>query len=128
MHFSGQHCKYAPTILFIDEIDAIGKNRQSAGDSNSRADILNALLTEMSGFKTTGESRVFVLAATNFDVEGKDRFSLDSALLRRFDRKILVDLPNREERLRFLKQRGRRARRWPSVMKKPTELQPEVPE
>ena len=97
--------KYAPTILFIDEIDAIGKNRQSAGDSNSRADILNALLTEMSGFKTTGESRVFVLAATNFDVEGKDRFSLDSALLRRFDRKILVDLPNREERLRFLKQR-----------------------
>lgn len=54
--------KYAPTILFIDEIDAIGKNRQSAGDSNSRADILNALLTEMSGFKTTGESRVFVLA------------------------------------------------------------------
>ena len=97
--------KYAPTILFIDEIDAIGKNRQSAGDSNSRADILNALLTEMSGFKTTGESQVFVLAATNFDVEGKDRFSLDSALLRRFDRKILVDLPNREERLRFLKQR-----------------------
>ena len=50
--------KYAPTILFIDEIDAIGKNRQSAGDSNSRADILNALLTEMSGFKTTGESQV----------------------------------------------------------------------
>ena len=97
--------KYAPTILFIDEIDAIGKNRQSAGDSSSRADILNALLTEMSGFKTTGESQVFVLAATNFDVEGKDRFSLDSALLRRFDRKILVDLPNREERLRFLKQR-----------------------
>ena len=97
--------KYAPTILFIDEIDAIGKNRQSTGDSNSRADILNALLTEMSGFKTTGESQVFVLAATNFDVEGKDRFSLDSALLRRFDRKILVDLPNREERLRFLKQR-----------------------
>lgn len=97
--------KYAPMILFIDEIDAIGKNRQSAGDSNSRADILNALLTEMSGFKTTGESQVFVLAATNFDVEGKDRFSLDSALLRRFDRKILVDLPNREERLRFLKQR-----------------------
>ena len=51
--------KYAPTILFIDEIDAIGKNRQSAGDSNSRADILNALLTEMSGFKTTGERQIF---------------------------------------------------------------------
>ena len=101
--------KYAPTILFIDEIDAIGKNRQSAGDNNSRADILNALLTEMSGFKTTGENQVFVLAATNFDVEGKDRFSLDSALLRRFDRKILVDLPNREERLRFLKQRRKKS-------------------
>ena len=121
--------KYAPTILFIDEIDAIGKNRQSAGDSNSRADILNALLTEMSGFKTTGESQVFVLAATNFDVEGKDRFSLDSALLRRFDRKILVDLPNREERLRFLKAaQGEEPGAGRSVMKKPTELQPEVPE
>lgn len=97
--------KYAPTILFIDEIDAIGKNRKSEGENASRGDILNALLTEMSGFKTSGEEPVFVLAATNFDVEGKDRFSLDSALLRRFDRKILVDLPNRDERLRFLKQR-----------------------
>lgn len=97
--------KYAPTILFIDEIDAIGKNRQEDSENGSRSDILNALLTEMSGFDTTGDGQVFVLAATNFDVEGRDRYSLDPALIRRFDRKILVDLPNREERLQFLQQR-----------------------
>jgi len=97
--------KYAPTILFIDEIDAIGKNRQNRDADSARSDTLNALLTEMSGFGTSEENQVFVLAATNFDVNGKDKHSLDPALLRRFDRKILVDLPNKEERFRFLKQR-----------------------
>lgn len=95
--------KYAPTILFIDEIDAIGKNRQNRDADSARSDTLNALLTEMSGFGTSEENQVFVLAATNFDVNGKDKHSLDPALLRRFDRKILVDLPNKEERLLFLK-------------------------
>lgn len=94
--------KYAPTILFIDEIDAIGKNRQNRDADSARSDTLNALLTEMSGFGTSEENQVFVLAATNFDVNGKDKHSLDPALLRRFDRKILVDLPNKEERLLFL--------------------------
>lgn len=97
--------KYAPTILFVDEIDAIGRNRQNGDANSARSDSLNALLTEMSGFGTSEENQVFVLAATNFDVNGKDQHSLDPALLRRFDRKILVDLPNKEERLRFLKRR-----------------------
>ena len=104
--------KYAPTILFIDEIDAIGKNRQNGDANSARSDALNALLTEMSGFGTSGENQVFVLAATNFDVNGKDEHSLDPALLRRFDRKILVDLPNKEERFRFLKRRQDQSPVW----------------
>ena len=95
--------KYAPSILFIDEIDAIGKNR--ADDEHNRSgDILTAFLTEMDGFKNDPSRPVFVLAATNFDVEPGSR-SLDPALLRRFDRRILVDVPDRDDRIRYLRMR-----------------------
>ncbi|MBQ7906526.1 MAG: AAA family ATPase [Clostridia bacterium] len=93
--------KYAPSILFIDEIDAIGKNR--TGDTNtSIGDTLTALLTELDGFNVDTTKPVFVLAATNFSVDGEGQRSLDPALLRRFDRRIYVDLPNREEREKYL--------------------------
>ncbi len=96
--------KYAPSILFIDEIDAVGKNRNSSnGDSSSSA--LTALLTEMDGFKVTADRPVFVLAATNYKVNQDGDRSLDPALLRRFDRKILVDLPSKEDRIKFIKQK-----------------------
>ncbi len=85
--------KYAPSILFIDEIDAVAKTRSG---SNDRADVLTAFLTEMDGFKNNTDKPVFVLAATNTEE------LLDPAIKRRFDRKILVDLPNREERKQFL--------------------------
>ena len=95
--------KYAPAIIFIDEIDAIGKNR--AGDENTHTgDILTAFLTEMDGFRCDPTRPIFVLAATNFDVEPGSR-SLDPALLRRFDRRILVDVPNRDDRIRYLRMR-----------------------
>jgi ATP-dependent Zn protease len=65
---------------------------------------LNALLTEMDGFSVDPKRPVFVLAATNFDVEeGKGGMgTIDAALARRFDRKILVDLPNKDDRMRYI--------------------------
>ena len=81
-------------VIFIDEIDAIGKKRDNGSDE--REQTLNALLTEMSGFSS--HEGIVVLAATNrLD-------TLDEALLRagRFDRQIEVGLPNRQERLKIL--------------------------
>ena len=94
--------KYAPTIVFIDEIDAIGKDRGSISADNSSADVLTALLTEMDGFSKDTSKPVFVLAATNYGVDSSKGKSLDPALLRRFDRRIYVDLPNKDERRRYL--------------------------
>lgn len=85
----------APSIIFIDEIDAVGRARAknpSFGGNDERENTLNALLTEMDGFGTN--SGVIILAATNrVDM-------LDKALLRagRFDRQINVDLPDLKER------------------------------
>lgn len=96
--------KYAPSILFIDEIDAIAKERKGGANAGSNGEeTLTAFLTEMDGFVSDPSKPVFVLAATNFDVEpGKDK-SLDPALMRRFDRRVYIDLPNKEDRIRFLK-------------------------
>lgn len=85
----------APCIIFIDEIDAVGRARSqspSMGSNDERESTLNALLTEMDGFGTN--SGVIVLAATN------RADMLDKALLRagRFDRQISVDLPDLNER------------------------------
>ena len=83
--------KHAPCIVFIDELDAIGKSRSSGGfygGNDEREQTLNQLLAEMDGF-TVGEATVIVLAATNRPE------ILDPALLRpgRFDRQVLVDRP-----------------------------------
>ena len=83
--------KNAPSIIFIDEIDAVGKKRDG-NRNDEREATLNQLLTEMDGFE--GSSGVIVVAATNkIDV-------LDSALLRagRFDRRVFVELPTKKER------------------------------
>lgn len=96
--------KYAPSILFIDEVDAIGKTR--SGDTGTdTGEILTAFLTEMDGFKKDSLRPVFVLAATNYDVTPGGQMSLDPALLRRFDRRILVDLPDRNDRTKYLQMR-----------------------
>lgn len=95
--------KYAPSIIFIDEIDAIAKNRmQISEEKNYSGDVLTALLTELDGFKTDSSKPVFLLAATNYGVDSSNGKSLDAALLRRFDRTIYIDLPNKEERRRYL--------------------------
>ncbi|OQX77168.1 MAG: cell division protein FtsH [Epsilonproteobacteria bacterium 4484_65] len=92
--------KEAPSIIFIDEIDAIGKSRASGGQmggNDEREQTLNQLLAEMDGFGT--DTPVIVLAATNRPE------ILDAALLRagRFDRQVLVDKPDFDGRLAILK-------------------------
>lgn len=97
--------RYAPSIIFIDEIDAIGRARGGRDSAHGEEMALNALLTELDGFTNTGSKRpVFVLAATNFEIEEsrKGIGTLDPALVRRFDRKIRVDLPVKEDRKHYL--------------------------
>lgn len=96
---------YAPCIIFIDEIDAIGKQRTGSEFSRVDEKTLNALLTEMEGFSKDTTKPIFVLAATNFGVRGEDKkiAGLDKALVRRFDDKICVDLPNEKERADYLR-------------------------
>jgi cell division protease FtsH len=91
--------KNAPCIIFIDEIDAVGRRRGSGmgGGHDEREQTLNQILVEMDGFEQ--EQNVIVLAATNrMDV-------LDPALLRpgRFDRRVNIDLPDRKDRFEILK-------------------------
>jgi cell division protease FtsH len=89
----------APSIVFIDEIDAVGRHRGAGlgGGHDEREQTLNQILVEMDGFDTS--TNVIVIAATNRpDV-------LDPALLRpgRFDRRVVMDLPDIEERVEILK-------------------------
>lgn len=94
-----QASEKAPCIIFIDEIDAIGKSRDGmfAGSNDEREQTLNQLLTEMDGFD--GRKGVVILAATNRPE------SLDKALLRpgRFDRRVQMELPDLEDRKAVLK-------------------------
>ncbi len=93
----------APAIIFIDEIDAIGKQRGTGGSGghDEREQTLNQILTEMDGFEP--DSSVIIIAATNRpDI-------LDKALLRpgRFDRRVHIDLPDMEAREKILKLHAR---------------------
>ena len=96
----------APCIVFIDEIDTIGKKRDGAGmgGNDEREQTLNQLLTEMDGFD--GKKGVVILAATNRPE------SLDPALLRpgRFDRRIPVELPDLKGREAILKVHGKKVK------------------
>ncbi|MEA2050262.1 MAG: AAA family ATPase [Campylobacterota bacterium] len=85
----------APSIIFIDEIDSVGKSR-GIGANEERESTLNELLTQMDGFDN--KSGVMVIAATN-KIE-----VLDDALLRagRFDRRVFLSLPNKDDRLKIL--------------------------
>jgi cell division protease FtsH len=93
----------SPCLIFIDEIDAVGRQRGAGvgGGNDEREQTLNQLLTEMDGFE--GNSGIIIIAATNrADV-------LDSALLRpgRFDRQVMVDVPDIKGRMEILKVHSR---------------------
>jgi len=94
--------KYAPSILFIDEIDSIAKERTGKDNVDTEA-VLTAFLNEMDGFKNDISKPVFVLAATNYNAEPGSGKCLDPALVRRFDRRLYIDLPDRAGRIRFMK-------------------------
>ena len=98
-----QATSMAPCIIFIDEIDAIGKSRDSqyGGGNDEREQTLNQLLAEMDGFDTS--KGLLILAATNRPEV------LDSALLRpgRFDRRVIVDRPDLKGRIEILKVHAR---------------------
>lgn len=101
----------APCIVFIDEIDAVGRQRGTGigGGNDEREQTLNQLLTEMDGFE--GNSGIIVIAATNrVDV-------LDQALMRpgRFDRQVIVNLPTYKGRLSILEVHARNKKIDPSV-------------
>jgi cell division protease FtsH len=105
--------KQAPCIIFIDELDAIGKSRSSSGfygGNDEREQTLNQLLTEMDGFAVSGAT-VIVLAATNRPE------TLDPALLRpgRFDRQVLVDRPDLIGREAILKIHAAKVKLAPDV-------------
>jgi cell division protease FtsH len=106
--------KKAPCIIFIDELDAIGKSRAGSmgvvGGNDEREQTLNQLLTEMDGF-TAKDKPVIVLAATN------QPETLDAALLRpgRFDRQVLVDRPDLSGRKTILDIYARKVKLAPGV-------------
>jgi cell division protease FtsH len=96
--------KNAPAIIFVDEIDAVGRVRGTGmgGGNDEREQTLNQILVEMDGFEPN--AKVIVMAATNRpDV-------LDPALLRpgRFDRRVTIDLPDRKDRVEILKVHARK--------------------
>ena len=106
--------KKAPCIIFIDELDAIGKSRSGSmgvvGGNDEREQTLNQLLTEMDGFNAS-DKPVIVLAATN------QPETLDAALLRpgRFDRQVLVDRPDLSGRRTILEIYGNKVKLDPTV-------------
>ena len=94
--------KYAPSIIFIDEVDAIGRMRTGSIGSTHNEDALTTFLAEMDGFVSDEKRPVFIMAATNYALEGDGGKVLDPAFVRRFDSKLLIPLPDTDDRYALL--------------------------
>ena len=92
--------RYAPAIIFIDEIDAIGKLRTISNTEQGTEKAFNALLSEMDSFKSDKKRPVFVLVATNYEIDESEGSAktIDPALVKRFDRAIMIGLPDKNDR------------------------------
>jgi SpoVK/Ycf46/Vps4 family AAA+-type ATPase len=89
--------RLSPSIIFIDEIDALLERRSSISGRSSRLEIVNEFMSQWDGLSSNLNSGVIVMGATNRP------FVLDDAVLRRLPRRLMVDLPNSENRLKILK-------------------------
>ncbi|XP_021274759.1 spastin isoform X2 [Herrania umbratica] len=89
--------KVAPTIIFVDEVDSMLGQRTRVGEHEAMRKIKNEFMTHWDGLLTKGSERILVLAATNRP------FDLDEAIIRRFERRIMVGLPSIESRELILK-------------------------
>lgn len=89
--------KISPTVIFIDEVDSILGKRERPGEHEAMRKIKNEFMSNWDGLKSKDNERVLVLAATNRP------FDLDDAVLRRLSRRLMVDLPSAENRVKILK-------------------------
>lgn len=89
--------KIAPTVIFVDEVDSILGRRERHGEHEAMRKIKNEFMSNWDGLKTKSNERVLVLGATNRP------FDLDEAVLRRLSRRLLIDLPSLENRVKILK-------------------------
>ncbi|XP_047337891.1 putative cell division cycle ATPase [Impatiens glandulifera] len=89
--------KVSPTIIFVDEVDSMLGQRTRVGEHESMRKIKNEFMTHWDGLLTKASERILVLAATNRP------FDLDEAIIRRFERRIMVGLPSVENRVKILK-------------------------
>ena len=89
--------KLAPCVIFIDEIDALLERRSSVSGRSSRLEIVNEFMSQWDGLSSNLNAGVIVMGATNRP------FVLDDAVLRRLPRRLLIDLPNEQQRLQILR-------------------------
>jgi len=89
--------KISPTVIFIDEVDSLLGKRERTGEHEAMRKIKNEFMTNWDGLKSKDNERVLVLAATNRP------FDLDDAVLRRLSRRVLIDLPSEENRVKILR-------------------------
>ena len=97
--------KFAPSIIFIDEVDAIARRRTGSETTSHYENMLNELIAQMEGFATDEKRPVFLICATNYDISGSEGMVLDPAFVRRFDDRVYIDLPDTDDRKFFFEKK-----------------------
>ncbi len=97
--------RYAPSIIFIDEVDGFARQRTGSEFNHSAEELLTTFLSEMEGFKANENKPVVVVCATNFGIKAEEDGdkALDPAFVRRFDKRILVGLPDKDDREKLIR-------------------------